>query len=765
MMGDQLSVVAGKWRHRLVLTTALSVLALPVIGSQAGASEKLTANMLTTDASRELAQASATHSFDIAPQMLADALALFGQQAGVQVSADGELVRGVETSGVSGEYQTEDALQRLLAGTGLTFRIATSGAITITGSAQSSANDGDVLAPVIVEANAISDDHAGAADRASSIYVTKKDLERRNPQDVKQVFGGESGVSVGGSVPLSQKVYVNGVEETNLAVSIDGARQNNKVFHHNGTTLIDPALLKAARVDPGVAPADAGPAALGGSIVYETVDVGDLLAPDRTLGGFAVASFDTNGGRFTNDLSSYGRAGDVELLGYFKWAKGDDFESGDGDQMPGTGSDLRSGLVKGAYEANDYHRFEVSAEQVRDNARRPYRANMSNLTNRNDPAERVYDLARRKFVFNYDTPTADGIWDPRVVMAYSESDLSVPSPDNSEGLSASYSGKVENDFNITDVDKITAGVDFYHDRSKYHDPNYSTDEVATNVGAYGQARLQPLDPLRLSFGLRGDRQAFEGIDGTEIDLDGVSGNASVAFDATDFLTLKAGYSNVWGGIALAESFLHNPSWDYSKGVKAVRAENYTTGFEAHYDGFTFSGDLFRGVFDNVRNPTYNGGPSLYSDFETRGYGFGVGYNWGAGFARLNYTDTEITVNGGSASSYDTQYLGAPLGRIFALEVGHTFEDLNLRVGGTGEAALKNTDTQDAGGLALEAYEVVGLYAEYKPSGADFLTLRAEVNNLFDENYASRGTYGQDFTTVEPLYEPGRSFLLQAKATF
>ncbi|MEK9842703.1 MAG: TonB-dependent receptor, partial [Thalassospira sp.] len=111
------------------------------------------------------------------------------------------------------------------------------------------------------------------------------------------------------------------------------------------------------------------------------------------------------------------------------------------------------------------------------------------------------------------------------------------------------------------------------------------------------------------------------------------------------------------------------------------------------------------------------------------------------------------------------YLGAPLGRVIALEAAHMIEGINLTIGGTIDAALKNTDTADAGGTAQEAYEVVGLYAEYKPEAADYLTFRIEANNIFDEEYADRGSYGQDFTNVVPLYEPGRSFLLMAKAQF
>jgi hemoglobin/transferrin/lactoferrin receptor protein len=46
-----------------------------------------------------------------------------------------------------------------------------------------------------------------------------------------------------------------------------------------------------------------------------------------------------------------------------------------------------------------------------------------------------------------------------------------------------------------------------------------------------------------------------------------------------------------------------------------------------------------------------------------------------------------------------------------------------------------------------------------------MTFRAEVQNLFNETYASRATYGQEFGNVTPLHEQGRSFRLSIKATF
>ena len=87
-------------------------------------------------------------------------------------------------------------------------------------------------------------------DSSNTVDVTDADIERLNPADLQDLFASEPSISVGSSLPVSQKLYVQGVEETNLSVSIDGSRQNNKIFHHNATTLIDPALLKAVSIDP-----------------------------------------------------------------------------------------------------------------------------------------------------------------------------------------------------------------------------------------------------------------------------------------------------------------------------------------------------------------------------------------------------------------------------------------------------------------------------------------------------------------------------------
>ncbi len=67
----------------------------------------------------DTAQAADQRAFNIAPQPLATAVGIFGQQSGRQITVDGALIRGLATSGVQGTMSVDEALRRLLAGTGL----------------------------------------------------------------------------------------------------------------------------------------------------------------------------------------------------------------------------------------------------------------------------------------------------------------------------------------------------------------------------------------------------------------------------------------------------------------------------------------------------------------------------------------------------------------------------------------------------------------------------------------------------------------------
>ncbi len=751
------SRVAGRLFAALMTTTALAatLAAAPAAAQQA-----------TAPAERPAA-------FALPAQPLRNALDAFSRQTGWQIGFPGTLTDGRTSHAVSGTMPPAQALESLLAGTGVTYRLSGPATATLAPApVAAAASDTMALGPVSVTAT------APAPSGPAQILISKEDLERKNPSDIRDVFANEPGVRVGSSVPMSQKVYVNGVEETNLSVSIDGSRQNNKVFHHNGTTLIDPAFLKTARVDAGVAPADAGPGALAGAIAYETKDARDFLEGDG-VGAFVKSSFGTNGSVFTNSLAGYGRHKGLEGLGYVTYAKGSRFKSGNGSKVDGTETDLQSGLAKLAYESDVGHRFQVSYERVYDDAPRPFRANVGSISGRPawEPRVRDYTLDRQNLVFTYTDSQPTDLWNPKVVVAYGRTDIetpiytrpvgtsTVPGSYPGKGATSSLNGKLENVFAVG-AGTITAGTDFYVDHAKYEDRTMTAAEKARNVGVYGQARLSPVERVRLSFGLRGDQQWFEGTTGEEWANTGASHNISGEVDILpEYLTAKAGYSRSWGGVQLAENFVMNPAWRYGAGPQPVTATNLTAGLVARYQGFTAEGRVFRTDLDDVRAPRYAvGSGTLFRDVRSKGYELGLGYSWDTGYVRAKYANIDVTIDGLPADSDTGTYIATPVGRVYTIGGAHTIPKWELTVGADVEIVSDHTKVQ-AGQKPLKGYETVNLFVEHKIPQLSNLTLRADVRNLFDETYADRATYGQEFGTVTPLYQPGRTFLLTASAKF
>jgi iron complex outermembrane receptor protein len=105
-------------------------------------------------ADRQVGQAAEQRTFNIPPQPLQSALIIFGGQSGRQIAADGAVVRGISTLGVQGTMSIEEALGRLLAGTGLAYDGATGSTITVRKIGQ--VNDPATLQldPVRVQSNA-----------------------------------------------------------------------------------------------------------------------------------------------------------------------------------------------------------------------------------------------------------------------------------------------------------------------------------------------------------------------------------------------------------------------------------------------------------------------------------------------------------------------------------------------------------------------------------------------------------------------------------
>lgn len=135
------------------------------------------------------AQDSREINFSIAAQPLADALMQLSRQAGVDIAAPSELTRGRAASAVSGALTTAQALERLLDGSGLSFRRGRGDSYVIEQAGSSSTGEFDAgqgpaeRASVALEPEEIivTGTHIRSADKpvgGQLITIDRKDIQR-----------------------------------------------------------------------------------------------------------------------------------------------------------------------------------------------------------------------------------------------------------------------------------------------------------------------------------------------------------------------------------------------------------------------------------------------------------------------------------------------------------------------------------------------------------------------------------------------------------
>ncbi len=606
------------------------------------------------------------------------------------------------------------------------------------------------------------------------IQVDEGDLDRISPQDIKDVFRQEPGATVSSPTPIGQKVYVNGIEDTKLAVDIDGARQVTKTFHHIGTAIIDPEMLKSVKVETGVAPADAGPEALAGSITYETKDGRDFLDEDETFGGFGKLTFNTNTTGFSENLAFALRHEGFDAIAYIAHDKSDNYSDGDGNEVIGTKAGMKSGMVKLGYTAANGYRIKLKADYLRDKEIRPPRPNFGGAVN---PAwlPGLVDYERKSFTLSLSDDTPTDMWNPSFNISYTNAKLfaDISNTPIGEGVVAditTINGKAANTFTISNG-TISTGADFYIDEGtggKVSDSDYT--EKVYDVGLFTQARLNLSEAARVSFGGRVDYNHLKGNEGSTFDNFGVSGNLNGEYDFTPWLMGYAGVGSAWGGIPMTEIGVQNywiaiapaAAWNY-EGLEPSRSYNAKLGSVIEAGGFTFDGNLFYTKIKGSHQVS-SSDRADNSDVETMGINASAKYDFGNGFVRATYTKAEVEVDGDVPVS-TLAYQGIVVGDTFSVEGGYSWPDLGLRAGVTGEGALENDDPTENGSDPLDGYFVVGMYGEWYPEFLPGASLRLDVNNLFDTTYSDRANVGYDSGNYVPYNDPGRAFVISAKYAF
>lgn len=157
--------------------------------------------------------------FDIPAGPAAETIPQFGKQAGVQVLARGDVVAGKRTRSVVGVYEIDEALQRLLDGTGLTALPVRDGVITIAAAPASAVSTDLPQRPdeqqsaAGSEAIVVTGSHLRSGAPTSPVLtITRRDIEQTGATSVEDFMR---------TLPQNSE---NGVNKENFFVALPGAQ-------------------------------------------------------------------------------------------------------------------------------------------------------------------------------------------------------------------------------------------------------------------------------------------------------------------------------------------------------------------------------------------------------------------------------------------------------------------------------------------------------------------------------------------------------------
>ncbi len=317
----------------LLATTAVAVSFATPLLAQTGAD--------TANSQRPGGEQGATRPFNIPAQSLSSVVGAFGRQSGLQVTLATPAAGNVRTNAVTGSFTVREALSRLLAGTGVNFRIAGNGRTVVIGTGQStvdlSAAEGTtVLETITLTGKTGRNSIAGSGYQgtpdwvyetpASVSVVGREAIQSAGVRNTRDVFNRVSGVYAGegnGSFPTVSP-NVRGLQESGrVVVSIDGARQNaqrgaafggaTSYTASAGQGYVDVAFIRAVEIEKITNARSGNAGSLGGKVEFRTVSADDLIAEGENKGGEANVSRGTNGYDFQGSVLGAVRSPDGPL--------------------------------------------------------------------------------------------------------------------------------------------------------------------------------------------------------------------------------------------------------------------------------------------------------------------------------------------------------------------------------------------------------------------------------------------------------------------
>lgn len=607
----------------------------------------------------------------------------------------------------------------------------------------------------------------GQSIPGAEVIIDSDALQKLNANELRDVFRSEPEVRIGGGVGAAQKIYVRGMEDTKLNITVDGASQAGNFYHHQGRIAIEPELLKQVTAAAGAGRATNGPGAIGGAIQFETKNPEDLLESGQRFGSLVKAGYYSNADAVKGSVTGYGRLNDqLSALASIVYSDFDDYQDGNGDTQAHTESESLIGLVKLVADLSDDQQLSLSYESLKDEGVRLHRPEWQPNDIRNIPVPQ--EMTRTTFIARYRLAPASNPWLDFDATVYNNK----ATLDHTPGPYGDYTtefdsvgGDMRNTSRVGNVEWVY-GFEFRRDKAEGESPDYSeyNQEKGRVLGVYTQADWQVAPAWLLSAGLRYDDYHLEEFNDNEFDHDGFSPNISVHHYFNDNLTAYAGWARAIRGAEIGELFRlgYAPS---AEGRKEERADNVEIGIDWSNDSYWLSASAFKSEIKDVAmylwetREVANAG-----DLDNQGFSLETGYQGYAWRASLGYSYSRPELNGEPLSGeINGGGVGTAVGNTWITELSYQLHR-DIEVGYIGTYVERLTKVAE-GSSEKPGYALHDIYARWLPLQAPGLSMTLSVNNLFDKAYRDHASYGDINELARGTLEPGRDIRLSASYAF
>ncbi|WP_103620584.1 TonB-dependent receptor domain-containing protein [Campylobacter concisus] len=648
---------------------------------------------------------------------------------------------------------------------------------------------------------------ANAADESvlSGVEVTSSSggygvddikISTRNAGLAKDVMRDIPGVYVGGTNGMNQKIYMRGVSDRGLNITIDGAKQNGNTFHHNADLLIDPDLIKAIDVEVGSRSVVNGSGALGGSVAFKTVNAKDLLESGEKISAKIKTGYASNNSEFSQGLMLF--TAPVEGLDFIAAInhKGYDYgKSGNGNKIGGDGNDL-SYLLKLGYSFLDAHRISISREHNEFKGIYPFRAEFGSWHNGGNVDDyRKYERDTTTLKYEYKPSDLLNLEVTAYNTEHKKDDpvLKILGVETN-GINAKAKSVVESGA-LTQTFRY--GADFYQSKN-FNKPDNHYPEKVNNYSIYAEDALN-FSSLTITPGIRYTHHELKSYDGRAGNVKSYTYKfneftPALALDYEIFKGLNAfaSYARVFRGPDVMESMMAggSRSWEANKDLKPTTGNSYETGLKYHGDineasSYNLSAKYFMTKYKNLivdnnaaggrTNPIMirkNAGGADISGVELLARLNLDALSLAASYTHQNVKYKDRVVNTSTGSYYASNVIGyRDQGDKYTFNAEYAFSRIDTLIGyNIIYFASKNTVSAGNDKSAkIPSYAVSDIYATYAPSSGKFkgLEINAGIYNLFNKTYASQSQRMADYTG-NPDYvdwEPGRNFKVNVSYKF